>query len=261
MAWQRPLPAPTDLSQAVACTWSATVEGRHRLVPDGCVDILWLDTGAMVLCGPETEAWSFSLPVGLTAVGVRLRPGVAARALRTSAAELANRRIGVDELLGTAYARTASERIGDACDRVAAITDVLRPLLLGAEPADGVERAVIAAVALARPAPSGELADEVGITPRHLHRRSLRAFGYGPSVLVRLVRLQRFLRRSESGGWRSVAELAAMSGYTDHAHLAKECRKIVGTTPTALIRSHLPTFPDTSDPYKTGGSSSGTMNP
>ena len=59
MPWYEPHPTPADLSATLACSWTATPSGRHRLVPDACVELLWLTTGPVIGCGPETRAWTF----------------------------------------------------------------------------------------------------------------------------------------------------------------------------------------------------------
>src|SRR5215218_5644794 len=74
--WYRPFSPPDDLHDTLVCSWDATVGGRHRLIPDGCVDLLWLDGGGggdgrLTVCGPELRSWSFALPTGTRAVGVR----------------------------------------------------------------------------------------------------------------------------------------------------------------------------------------------
>jgi AraC-like DNA-binding protein len=63
------------------------------------------------------------------------------------------------------------------------------------------------------------------------------AFGYGPAVLARMLRLRRLLQlaRSPQRPLR-LAELAATAGYSDQQHLAHEVRAIMGTTPTRLLR-------------------------
>lgn len=78
----------------------------------------------------------------------------------------------------------------------------------------------------------------IGLSERQLHRRCMAAFGYGPAVLARILRLQRALQlaRSRQGPLR-LAELAAAAGYFDQQHLAHEVRAIMGTTPTALLLS------------------------
>lgn len=69
--WFVPVEPPAELAGVLACSWTATPSGRHRLVPDGCLDLLWTSRGEIWLCGPETTAWQFELPPGTTAVGVR----------------------------------------------------------------------------------------------------------------------------------------------------------------------------------------------
>jgi len=68
------------------------------------------------------------------------------------------------------------------------------------------------------------LAAEVGLSERQLRRRCGTAFGYPPSVLRRLLRLQRFLRSAIAitPERPSLAVLAAAAGYADQAHLARE---------------------------------------
>jgi AraC-like DNA-binding protein len=83
-----------------------------------------------------------------------------------------------------------------------------------------------------------ELSRATGLSQRQLHRRCLAAFGYGPAVLARILRLQRVLQlaRLHEGPLR-LAALAAAAGYFDQQHLAHEVRAIMGTTPTRLLRS------------------------
>eukprot|EP01036_Dinobryon_divergens_P036340 gene36340-47297_t len=63
MGWYEPrLPYP-DHSPVLACVWTARPKGRHRLVPDACMDLLCVwrsDEHAersaapdIWLCGPE----------------------------------------------------------------------------------------------------------------------------------------------------------------------------------------------------------------
>lgn len=99
------------------------------------------------------------------------------------------------------------------------------------------------------------LADSLGANVRTVLRRSVCSFGYGPSVLARVPRLQRFLAISSTrlcaGGATPIGWLAVDAGYSDQAHLTRECRTISGLTPVQLLRHYIPTFPDMSDPFKT----------
>ena len=113
----------------------------------------------------------------------------------------------------------------------------MRRLTARARPVDGVAFEVAAMLNQPRPASVPELARAIGLSERPLHRRCLAAFGYGPTVLARILRLQRALQlaRSHHGPLR-LAALAAGAGYFDQQHLAHEVRAIMGTTPTRLLR-------------------------
>jgi transcriptional regulator GlxA family with amidase domain len=81
-----------------------------------------------------------------------------------------------------------------------------------------------------------QLGDELGISERQLLRRFQTAVGYGPKVLGRVLRFQRFLRLMYEPKFRSwdLARLAVEAGYADHAHLTRECSRLAGTVPSVL---------------------------
>ncbi len=71
-----------------------------------------------------------------------------------------------------------------------------------------------------------ELARELTLSERQLHRRCLEAFGYGPKTLDRVLRLARALDRARAG--LPFAQVASLAGYADQAHLAREVRALAG---------------------------------
>ena len=82
-----------------------------------------------------------------------------------------------------------------------------------------------------------DLARITGLSERQIHRRCTAAFGYGPAVLTRMLRLRRVLRLARAGRPPlRLAGLATAAGYYDQQHLAREVRAIMGTTPTDLLR-------------------------
>ncbi len=255
MGWYTPLPPPAALGDTLACVWTATVEGTHRLVPDGCIDVLWLSTGGGFLCGPETAAWTFRLPAGTAAVGVRFRPGLAGPVLGLDVSELTNSRVALHDLLGSGDHRRLADELADLADTrggLAALTATVGRWAARRHTVDPLSRRVAAG-----PFTVARLADDLSLTARQVHRRSLRAFGYGPSTLTRLMRFQRFLAAAGAAGSRNgaggarLALAAATAGYSDQAHVVRDCRAITGLTPTELLADWFPTFPAGSDPYKT----------
>jgi transcriptional regulator GlxA family with amidase domain len=92
-----------------------------------------------------------------------------------------------------------------------------------------------AALRAARPrAPVEALADGLGVGERQLRRRFVDAVGYGPKTLQRVLRFQRFLALAGDGG-DDLAALAFAAGYADQAHLTRECRRLAGLPPAALL--------------------------
>lgn len=202
------------------------------------MDVLWIGNGTAWVCGPETAAWSFTLPPGTEAVGVRFRPGRAGEALGFDTAEVRNRRVPLADVLGSKAQRHLIEEVGDgedAATRVSVLQDHVRRMLMSAPAYDPVADAVVRMLTRDIATSISEMAAVVGRSERQLHRRCVAAFGYGPSTLRRILRLQGFLRLARHPAAPvSLATLAVAAGYTDQAHLSHDCRAIAGASPRAL---------------------------
>ncbi len=258
-AWYTPVPAPAALDDVLVCSWTAAPDGVHRLTPDGCCDLLWISGRGVVLCGPETASWTFALPAGTSAVGVRFRPGVASVVFGPDATEWLDRR-GPLAVMVPALADDVAA-LDDALSRIDDTTECLRALEQFVAGLSWPEREVeqcnrlthLLTVAPERSVAA--VAAELGWSQRHLHRMVRRRYGYGIATLARLMRFQRVLAHVDAhavGDTLTLAGLAASAGYADQAHLARDCRAITGLTPTAFLGEWFATFPDMSDPYKTG---------
>jgi AraC-like DNA-binding protein len=255
-AWYTPVAPSLAAHGLLACSWTAVPSGEHRLVPDGCADLLWLSSNAVILCGPEERAWTFALPPGLVAVGVRFRPGALSAYLGVDVSTLRNRRVPWSSFVG----RDRADEFALALQSAAAVDLDVARRLFESTIADGRddERAndplaeKILDELTARPQCSqSELAASVDLSARQLHRRSLRLFGYGTSTLARILRIQRVLAVATTTSGASLAELAVAAGYADQSHLTRDFRAITGLTPSAFLAEYFPTFPDMSDPFKT----------
>ena len=233
-------PAP-DLADRLVCVWRGDLGDAAMPLPDERLDLVWVDDGSLWLSGPETSSWSRGYPPGTTAVGVGFRPGVGPPMLDLAASEVRDARVRLDELWGDRRARELAERVAahpDDRGRASELERAVRRLAARARPVDEVALQVAARLDRPRAASGYELSRATGLSQRQLHRRCTAAFGYGPAVLARILRLRRALglARSQRGPLR-LAELAAAAGYFDQQHLAHEVRAIMGTTPTRLLRS------------------------
>jgi AraC-like DNA-binding protein len=84
------------------------------------------------------------------------------------------------------------------------------------------------------------LAAELGCSRKHLAVRFRQEFGIAPKLFARILRFHRAIRlldREQPPGW---AELAAMCGYADQAHLTREVHAFTGSPPAAFLRRRLP---------------------
>ena len=75
------------------------------------------------------------------------------------------------------------------------------------------------------------LAGDLGLSERQLRRRFDAAAGYGPKTLQRVLRFRRFLATADG----DLARAALDAGYADQSHLTRECTRLAGRPPGALL--------------------------
>ena len=222
--------APAGLAGVVACLWrNETAAAREqRVLPDGCMDLIWMD-GAVHVTGPDTRAFLATMGPGQVVTGLRFRPGAAPGVLGIPACALRDRRVRLEDLWpGT----TVSQQIAEAPDPAAALTAAVASRVT--QP-DLALRAVLAHLRAGSSVAS--TADALGWTARALHRQCRDTFGYGPSVLRRILRFRMALRLAGQGV--PFAVTAARAGYADQAHLAREVRALAGVPLGQLVRDEL----------------------
>ncbi|QKV92625.1 helix-turn-helix transcriptional regulator [Streptomyces sp. NA02950] len=226
-----------------AVVWTRDAgHGPQRVLPDGCIDLIWTDAGdaapdgELFVAGPDTRAQLAAAPPGTRYVGLRFAPGTGPAVLGVPAHELRNLRVPLAALWPAAQVRrlTASLAGRAAADDTGAgsaapaVGRALEETALGrlreAPPPDPAMAAVVAGLARGRGV--AEVARAAGLGERLLHRRSLAAFGYGPKTLGRVLRLNRALDLARGGV--PFAEVAVAAGYADQAHLAREVRAMAG---------------------------------
>jgi AraC-like DNA-binding protein len=230
-------PAP-DLAELVACTWeraqTAESGGGVRVLPDGCVDLVWSSSNGLVVAGPDTGPVVYPAESDYAATGLRLRPGVAGSVLGLPASELRDERPELSALWGRDAARL-EERIAlaDPTHRRELLEEAVRPLVREARP----DELVLAGLPLLgrRGSSVAELARSLAISERALRRRFNDAIGYGPKRLDRIIRFRRLLRLTGLRRDGGLAAVAAELGYADQAHLTRECRELSGLTPAELL--------------------------
>lgn len=203
----------------------------HRIVPDGCTDLIWVD-GTLLVAGPDTRAHLATSPPGGAYAGVRFAPGAGPTVLGVPGQELRDQRVPLDAVWPAGLARRAADRVSAAADRTAAIQAVVGGRLADTGPPDPVAAAIVRRQRAGDPV--AVTAAALGLSERQLHRRSLAAFGYGPKLLARILRFRHATGLAAAG--LRFAEVAAVAGYADQAHLAREVRELSGVPLRTLTR-------------------------
>ncbi len=201
----------------------------HVIVPDGCVDLIWLGAQRLVVAGADTGPRYAHLQAAARLSGIRLRPGAAGAVLGLPAAEVCDQ----DVLLRDVW--------GDVAFPLEAALDRARPaerlrLLAGAVAHRHAEPDPLVRAAAHQLASSetrvATVAEQLGVSERHLHRRVVAAVGYPPKTLARVARLRRLVALSDP----HLASRAYAAGYASQAHMNDEVRRLTGSTPVRFLK-------------------------
>jgi len=205
-----------------------------RVVPDGSADIIWRDDGRSVTtftAGPDTEAQLAPLPEGSRMVGIRFAPGAADAVLGVPLDVLRDLRVPLAELWGP-VAHELAERVAMSDQPEQTLATLVRERI--DVPPDPTASAIARQLEFAAgPGIVSNVAADIGVSERQLQRRCRTAFGYGPKTLHQVLRFQRALRLARAGG--RLADVAAVVGYADQAHMARETRRLAGVPITELL--------------------------
>jgi AraC-like DNA-binding protein len=234
-------------ARQVASVWiQAVAESsephRHRTIPHGSVELQCEIGGLPRVVGPQTVPRLGLLAPGTTVVGLRFRLGAAPAVLGVPASELVDLTVGAEELWGP-----SAERIGELVAS-AATPEQAASALEAAAIARAVEHephpVVTGAAALLLPGRTEDVASlrsRLYISERTLRRHVQAAIGLPPKVVHRMLRFQGFLALAHGRGGdpAELAMLAAEAGYADQSHLTRECVRLAGLSPRALMQESL----------------------
>jgi AraC-like DNA-binding protein len=236
-----------------AAAWIRSVAppgDAHRVVPDGCMDLIWV-SGELLVAGPDTAAYVATGPPGVEYAALRFPPGLAPAVLGVPAAEVRDRRVPLAALWRPAEVRRLTDRLaaggqpagpgqaaggparaaGGPAAAAAALEEAAAARLAAAGGPDPWAARLVGWLREGRTVRSA--ADRSGLSERQLHRRCLPLFGYGPKTLGRVLRFDRALALARAG--RPFAEVAVEAGYADQAHLSREVRALAGVPLRRLV--------------------------
>lgn len=187
--------------------WShrAKTHGRVTIYPDGCRDVIVIeapDAAPRLLFSD----WDFrprvvDVTAGVRMTGFRLRPGLTL----------------APEALG--------ELMGEETQAIAFLKSTLSPADDMAEIVDQLSSSTL---------PLARIARRAGVSPRTLQRRFQEKRVPAPDFWRRLGRARRMAAALSED--RPLADIAAGFGYSDQAHMSRDCLEWFGKSPARLRR-------------------------
>ena len=215
---------------------------RQLNIPTGGAELSCRLGRSPTVRGPATAPVAILRP-GTTVIGVRLRPGAASTVLGVPAATLRDTAVDMAALWGRVGPMVA-ETVNDATDAAEALSILQGHLLARARWADPPDPLVAGVVRELRGnTPLAVIGDRLRISERQLRRRCEAAVDLAPKTLHRLLRFQQFVactQREFALGPRRQRrqhhrDARRSGGAADEAHLNRECLRLTGQTPRALL--------------------------
>lgn len=242
------------LAPFVDCFWTSRSEApldepvRSRVLPDGCVDILF-DFGDQpahatgghglrsFLVGAMTRALTVDQAGRVDMLGVRFRPGGSSAFFRFPLGKVTDHAIDV-EALGEGW-RAPSSRIHSAesvQERLALLEQELLWRLRDAH-VDGTATAAWSRLE----ATSGaltvrQMAGEMGLGERRLQRLFHERVGLSPKEAARVARFRAAVAHMRRTPNRPLGRIALDAGYYDQPHFNREFARLAGVSPEAWRR-------------------------
>jgi AraC-like DNA-binding protein len=229
------------------------VRWRNMILPDGAMELIFnLGDPQMLwarddpkrrtifrhswISGERTEPIVIDEGGDVHLVGIRLRPGGAWPFLGIPLCEFSGQVVELEGVLGSGIGELR-DQLGEARSddaRFDLMEDWLR-IRQQKPPTRAVGHALGLIQRGANPVRIGRMANEIGISHKHLLREFDRCVGLSPKTFSRVCAFQRVIQSVGQKPEVEWAATAAQCGYYDQAHLIREFRAFSGLTPVSYL--------------------------
>ena len=238
-------PAPTGLEDLIRWLWIPRwslpegIVSRQEILPFPASNLV-VEPDGVTLVGPASRVSHRDLSGTGWAVGALLRPAALAH-LHSDPRLIQDDQLVLDEpdlhlAVANAMSR-AEERAGRRCAARElgqwAAARLPAPSQDGAL-ANAMEDLIASDRTIVR---VPQVAERLGISVRGVQRLAQRFIGLAPLAVIRRYRLQEAARRLREEPDLTVAHVAADLGYSDHAHLSADFRRVLGFAPSSYRHS------------------------
>lgn len=183
-----------------------------------------------VVGGARSAAYVRDASAPSRSVGAQLLPGAARLLFGGPASELGERHTSLGDLWGRG-ATELRDRLGETGSLEDAVAALESELAARMPKVRGIHPAIAGALdELARGARIGDVVDAAGLAHARFIALFRRDVGLAPKQHCRVLRFQRARVALDDPG-ASIADVAALAGFADQAHLTREFGAIAGITP------------------------------
>jgi len=258
--WYREYNTSPALSPDIECYWARTADpmcaggqDTHRVVPDGCIDIVVefdgcaVEAGGRIMTAFDDRAsvvGAMSRPLivnaapGTSFLGVRFKPGKATQFLGVTAGDLTDQSIPLGEIWRRDDARVEArltERQGIG-RKLALLETALLERLKYKKDDDPYIGRLVRLILDRRGAVSIEaLSEYAGISRQHVARKFDQHVGISPKLFCRIMRFQDLMTTIRRSGKVDWATTALDFGYYDQAHMISDFKEFCGLTPASFV--------------------------
>jgi AraC-like DNA-binding protein len=242
----REYPPPPPLQGRIECFWERDVRALgghvHRVLPDGCLDVLFECEGVSAATSYVVGAMTRPLLVASSDAGhvfaVRFKPGAAAQFFKLPLFHLTDARIDLCDLwshplalIEQVCAATTSQ------DRINLVAQELMSILVDARPTQGNVTLALQKLARRPDRSIEQLCRELGITRQGLAKGFRTSVGVSPKTLARILRMRIVLKHIHRSQRRPILwmDVAQCAGYYDQAHMINEFQALNGLTPQQVV--------------------------
>jgi AraC-like DNA-binding protein len=163
------------------------------------------------------------------------------RLLGVPMAQIVDRVVRLEDVLGGGLAARLAGLGGlPMGEQVAWLDTVLSARLGGASPVDPQQHYAVRLLCGRPDLDIGDIARDIGWSPKHLASRTRDCLGVGPRSFRRLLRFSRLMDLLQAPPLPGWAAAAAEAGYCDQSHMNREFREFAGLTPTEYLARCLP---------------------
>lgn len=243
---------PAALASLVETYWvlegSADSPISHRVMPDGCVDIIFdfLDgtrNRSRYACIPDlvgTMTSFFDLDYSsseMLKIGIRFNPAAITAFTKVPVSELTNN-ILLLSMIESLFDESFHQRMNDmptVPDRLTHINNYLislLPRLLA--PEERIVHAINTVKRLGGQITVARLSDEVCLCGRQFERRFKQSVGISPKAFIKVERFRHTQRYLKNNPGESMYSTALNCGYYDDSHLFKDFKTLGGILPTDI---------------------------